>query len=261
MLLGYARVSTDQQDHALQLDALRAAGCDKLFVETASGIRTDRPELGKALEQARQGDVLVVWRLDRLARSLRHLIDIADDLNRRGVPLKSITENIDTTTPSGRFMFNIPGALSSMEREIIVERTRAGLIAAAARGRWPSCGTRRIQDQGCKGYAGVWQHVGDRSGAAAWMRPQNFVPPSAGWSRRSCRERMMAVDVGLHPGRRAIHLSWDENTYSTVNSSYTTVHLSAGPATGVAPDLAGRGCRDLQHRVGHSVCQHESEGV
>ena len=125
----------DQQDHALQLDALRAAGCDKLFVETASGTRTDRPELAKALEQARQGDVLVVWRLDRLARSLRHLIDIADDLNRRGVALKSITESIDTTTPSGRFMFNILGALSSMEREIIVERTRAGLVAAAARGR------------------------------------------------------------------------------------------------------------------------------
>jgi len=135
MLLGYARVSTDQQDHALQLDALRAAGCDKVFVETGSGIRTDRPELAKALEQVRQDDVLVVWRLDRLARSLRHLIDIADELNRRGVALKSITENIDTTTPSGRFMFNILGALSSMEREIIVERTRAGLIAAAARGR------------------------------------------------------------------------------------------------------------------------------
>jgi DNA invertase Pin-like site-specific DNA recombinase len=135
MLLGYARVSTDQQDHALQLDALRAAGCDKLFVETGSGTRTDRPELAKALEQARQGDVLVVWRLDRLARSLRHLIDIADYLNRRGIALKSITESIDTTTPSGRFMFNILGALSSMEREIIVERTRAGLVAAAARGR------------------------------------------------------------------------------------------------------------------------------
>jgi DNA invertase Pin-like site-specific DNA recombinase len=135
MLLGYARVSTDGQDHAMQLDALRAAGCGKLFVETASGTRTDRPELAKALEQVRKGDVLVVWRLDRLARSLRHLIDIADDLNRRGVALKSITENIDTTTPSGRFMFNILGALSSMEREIIVERTRAGLQAAAKRGR------------------------------------------------------------------------------------------------------------------------------
>jgi len=135
MLLGYARVSTDGQDHALQIDALTTAGCKRTFVETASGTRTDRPELAKALEQARQGDVLVVWRLDRLARSLRHLIDIADDLNRRGVALKSITESIDTTTPSGRFMFNILGALSSMEREIIVERTRAGLIAAAARGR------------------------------------------------------------------------------------------------------------------------------
>jgi DNA invertase Pin-like site-specific DNA recombinase len=135
VLLGYARVSTDGQDHALQLDGLRAAGCDKVFVEVGSGTRTDRPELAKALEQARKGDVLVVWRLDRLARSLRHLIDIADDLNRRGIALKSITEAIDTTTPSGRFMFNILGALSSMEREIIVERTRAGLLAAAARGR------------------------------------------------------------------------------------------------------------------------------
>ena len=106
-----------------------------MFVETGSGSRIVRPELAKALEQARQGDVLVVWRLDRLARSLRHLIDIADDLNRRGVALKSITESIDTTTPSGRFMFNILGALSSMECEIIVERTRAGLTAAAARGR------------------------------------------------------------------------------------------------------------------------------
>jgi DNA invertase Pin-like site-specific DNA recombinase len=135
MLLGYARVSTDGQDHALQLDALTTAGCNKVFVETGSGTRADRPELAKALEQARKGDVLVVWRLDRLARSLRHLIDIADDLNRRGIALKSITEAIDTTTPSGRFMFNILGALSSMEREIIVERTRAGLLAAAARGR------------------------------------------------------------------------------------------------------------------------------
>jgi DNA invertase Pin-like site-specific DNA recombinase len=135
VLLGYARVSTDGQDHALQLDALRSAGCDRVFVETASGTRTDRPELAKALEQARSGDQICIWRLDRLARSLRHLIDIADDLNRRGIALRPLTEAIDTTTPSGRFMFNILGALSSMEREIIVERTRAGLLAAAARGR------------------------------------------------------------------------------------------------------------------------------
>ena len=190
MLLGYARVSTDQQDHALQLDALRAAGCDKVFVETGSGTRTDRPELAKVLEQARQDDVLVVWRLDRLARSLRHLIDIADDLNRRGVALKSITESIDTTTPSGRFMFNILGALSSMEREIIVERTRAGLDCRCCpwSPRWSSCGTGRNQDQGGKGDAGVWQYVGDRSGAADRMRAQHIVSPCAGWTHRRCRE-------------------------------------------------------------------------
>jgi DNA invertase Pin-like site-specific DNA recombinase len=135
MLLGYARVSQDSQDHALQLDALRAAGCDKLFVETASGTRTDRPELAKVLEQARQDDVLVVWRLDRLARSLRHLIEMAERLQQRGIAFRSLTENIDTSTPSGRFLFNILGALSQMEREIIIERTRAGLVAAAARGR------------------------------------------------------------------------------------------------------------------------------
>jgi DNA invertase Pin-like site-specific DNA recombinase len=109
-------------------------GHHDLSVAHASGRprRTAQALVAKALDQAREGDVRVVWRLDRLARSLQHLIDIADDLNRRGVALKSITESIDTTTPSGRFMFNILGALSSMEREIIVERTRAGLAAAAA---------------------------------------------------------------------------------------------------------------------------------
>jgi DNA invertase Pin-like site-specific DNA recombinase len=135
MLLGYARVSTDQQDHALQVDALRAAGCERLFVETASGARADRPELAKAMAQVRQGDTLVVWRLDRLARSLRHLIDISEEMQRRGVALKSLTEAIDTTTATGRFTFSILAALAAMEREIIVERTRAGLAAAAARGR------------------------------------------------------------------------------------------------------------------------------
>jgi DNA invertase Pin-like site-specific DNA recombinase len=135
MRIGYARVSTDGQDHALQLDALRAAGCEKVFVETASGSRTDRPELAKALEMARRDDVIAVYRLDRLGRSLKHLIDIAEDLERRGVGLHSLTENIDTTTPGGRFMFSILGALGSMEREVLVQRTKAGLAAAAARGR------------------------------------------------------------------------------------------------------------------------------
>ncbi|WP_159351550.1 recombinase family protein, partial [Roseomonas harenae] len=135
MLLGYARTSTDQQNHALQLDALRQAGCERVFVEVGSGARSDRAELAKLLEMARAGDQVICWRLDRLARSLKHLIDISEDLQRRGIALRSLTEAIDTTTPTGRFMFSILGALSSMEREIIIERTRAGLAAAAARGR------------------------------------------------------------------------------------------------------------------------------
>lgn len=135
MKIGYARVSVDSQDHALQLDALHAAGCEKVFIETASGSRTDRPELAKLLEMARRGDVITVYRLDRLGRSLKHLIEIAETLERQGVGFQSLTEQIDTTTPSGRFMFSILGALSSMEREVLIQRTKAGLAAAAARGR------------------------------------------------------------------------------------------------------------------------------
>jgi DNA invertase Pin-like site-specific DNA recombinase len=135
MLIGYARVSTDAQDHALQLDALKAAGCERIFVETASGTRTDRPELRMALDMSRTGDVLVVWSLSRLGRSLKHLIDIAEDLQLREIGLRSLTESIDTTTPAGRFMFALLGALAVMEREVLIERTRAGLAAAAARGR------------------------------------------------------------------------------------------------------------------------------
>lgn len=135
MRLGYARISTDGQDHALQLDALRAARCERIVTEVASGARADRPELAKLLEQARSGDVLTVWRLDRLGRSLRHLIELSDQLQERGIGLQSLSEGIDTSTPSGRFMFSILGALASMEREVLIERTKAGLRAAAARGR------------------------------------------------------------------------------------------------------------------------------
>jgi DNA invertase Pin-like site-specific DNA recombinase len=132
MQIGYARVSTDDQDHALQLDALKAAGCDRIITETASGSRHDRPELSRLLEHARKGDVLVVWRLDRLGRSLRHLIDVVEDLNQRGIALRSLTEAIDTSSAAGRLLFHILAALGQMERELIVERTRAGLRAAAA---------------------------------------------------------------------------------------------------------------------------------
>jgi DNA invertase Pin-like site-specific DNA recombinase len=135
MKFGYARVSTFDQTHALQLDALQAADCDHIVTETASGARADRPELQRLLDQARSGDVIVVWRLDRLCRSLRHLIEIAEALQQRGVALRSLCESVDTSTTTGRFLFNVIGALGEMEREIVIERTRAGLKAAADRGR------------------------------------------------------------------------------------------------------------------------------
>jgi DNA invertase Pin-like site-specific DNA recombinase len=135
MLLGYARVSDSNQNHDLQMDALRAVGCERIFVEVGSGARADRTELAKLLEQARAGDTIACWRLDRIGRSLRHLTEMAEQLERRGIALRSLTESIDTSTPSGRFLFNILGALGQMEREIIVERTKAGLRASRLRGR------------------------------------------------------------------------------------------------------------------------------
>ncbi len=135
MQTGYARVSGQSQDHALQIDALTAAGCERIFVETASGLKTDRPELRQLLDHARPGDVIVVYSLSRLARSVRHLIDVAEDLRAREIGLKSITEGFDTTSPAGRFMFNVLGALGQMEVELLRERTHAGLRAARARGR------------------------------------------------------------------------------------------------------------------------------
>ena len=133
--IGYARVSTADQDLALQLDALATAGCAKVFEDRASGTRTDRAGLRAALDYVRDGDVLVTWKLDRLGRSLPHLIETVAALEKRGVGFHSITEAIDTTTPSGRLVFHLFGALGQFERDLIQERTRAGLAAAAARGR------------------------------------------------------------------------------------------------------------------------------
>jgi DNA invertase Pin-like site-specific DNA recombinase len=133
--IGYARVSTQEQDVAAQVDELEAAGCARIFADTASGSLRARPELDKAIAEARPGDVLVVWRLDRLGRSLRHLIDTVQDLNGRGVGLVSLRESIDTTTSTGRLVLHIFGSLAEFERELIVERTHAGLSAARARGR------------------------------------------------------------------------------------------------------------------------------
>jgi len=135
MLIGYARVSTHDQNANLQRDALEAAGCARVFVETSSGIARRRPELRAALRHAARGDVIVVWKLDRLARSMLQLIELVRSLDERGVGFVSLTENIDTTTPAGRLVLHIFGALAEFERSIIIERTKAGLEAARQRGR------------------------------------------------------------------------------------------------------------------------------
>ena len=135
MLVGYARVSTQDQKPELQLDALKAAGCEKVFVEKASGAQRERPELTAALDYVRDGDTLVVWKLDRLARSMKQLIETVEGLEEKGIGFRSLTEAIDTTTAGGKLVFHVFGALAEFERSIIRERTRAGLDAARARGR------------------------------------------------------------------------------------------------------------------------------
>ena len=135
MQIGYARVSTEEQTLELQKDALTAADCSRIFSDVASGANTERPGLAEALSFVRSGDTLVVWKLDRLGRSLRHLIDAIRNLEQHHVSFKSLTENIDTTTSGGKLVFHLFGALAEFERDLIRERTLAGLSAARARGR------------------------------------------------------------------------------------------------------------------------------
>ena len=135
MLIGYARVSTFDQNPDLQNDALEKAGCEKIFTDTVSGTVPLRPGLTQAKEQLRRGDTLVVWRLDRLGRSLKDLIEWMNYLDTEGVALKSLQESIDTSTATGKLVFHVFGALAEFERNLILERTQAGLSAARARGR------------------------------------------------------------------------------------------------------------------------------
>jgi DNA invertase Pin-like site-specific DNA recombinase len=136
MLIGYARISTHDQTLSLQMDALNAAGCEKIFTdEGISGSKTDRPGLNEALEYARNGDTITVWRLDRLGRSLPHLIEVVNGLADRGVEFKSLKETIDTSTAGGKLVFHVMAAMAEFERDLIRERTNAGLAAAKARGR------------------------------------------------------------------------------------------------------------------------------
>lgn len=135
MLIGYARVSTTDQNLALQKEALEKAGCERIYEDMISGSRAERPGLTKALEMLRSGDTLVVWKLDRLGRSVKNLITLVGDINSKGIHFRSLTDSIDTSTPSGRFFFHVMASLAEMERELIVERTRAGLEVARALGR------------------------------------------------------------------------------------------------------------------------------
>lgn len=135
MNIGYVRTSTNEQNTDLQLDALKNASCKKIFEEKASGAQRDRPQLKQALDYAREGDTIIVWKLDRLARSLKQLIETVEDLENRNIGFQSLTENIDTTTNGGKLIFHIFASLAEFERGIIRERTRAGLDTARARGR------------------------------------------------------------------------------------------------------------------------------
>ena len=135
MKIGYARVSTFQQNLDLQLDALKKEGCEKIYTEKASGAKAERPELQDLLDNLRKGDVVVVWKLDRLGRSLKHLVELVEQLTEKGVGLKSLNDPIDTSTSHGKLVFNIFASLAEFERDIIRERTMAGLSAARARGR------------------------------------------------------------------------------------------------------------------------------
>lgn len=135
MKIGYARVSTKNQDLSLQLDALEKIGCQKIYQEKITGATRERPQLTKLLEQLRKGDVVVVWKLDRLARSLKDLVNLVNEIQEKGAGLQSLNDHIDTTTPQGKLTFHLFAALAEFERDIIRERTNAGLAAARARGR------------------------------------------------------------------------------------------------------------------------------
>lgn len=176
MLLGYARVSKgDEQSNAVQAQALRAAGCRRIFEEAASGGRRDRPELHRLLDQLREGDVVVVWKLNRLSRSLKDVLHIRERIGDAGAGFRSLTEAIDTTTPAGRMMMQMVGAFAEFERAMIQERTSAGLAAARAEGR---IGGRRKKLDPVKRREIAESVISSRKTGAEMARLYNISPPT-----------------------------------------------------------------------------------
>ena len=170
MIVGYARVSTQDQNPEYQVDALEKAGCEQIFQEKVTGKLRERPELSQCLCMLRKGDTLIFWKLDRLARSLKDLVEMIHGLNEKEIGFKSLTESIDTTNSGGRLVFHIFGALAEFEHSLIRERTIAGLEAARARGaeRWSQAIHVRLryQESGC--YVVGSRHYKERSGRAFW---------------------------------------------------------------------------------------------
>ena len=175
MLLGYARVSKGDEQSKVQAKALRAAGCRRIFEEAASGGRWDRPELHRMLDQLREGDVIVVWKLDRLSRSLKDVLHIMEQIGDAGAGFRSITEAIDTTTPAGRMMMQMVGAFAEFERAMIRERTSAGLAAARAEGR---VGGRRKKLDPAKRREIAESVISGRKTGAEMARLYNVSPPT-----------------------------------------------------------------------------------
>jgi DNA invertase Pin-like site-specific DNA recombinase len=189
LLLGYARVSKgDEQNNALQTRSLEAAGCRRLFEETASGGRWDRPELHRMLDQLRDGDTVVVWKLDRLSRSLKDVLHVMERIAKVGAGFRSITENIDTTTPAGRMMMQMVGAFAEFERAMIRERTSAGIAAARAAGR---VGGRRRKLDTAKRREIAESVITGRKSGAEMARLYNISQPTV--SRIVAQHRMASL--------------------------------------------------------------------
>ncbi len=223
MLIGYARVSTQDQNLELQREALTKAGCRKLFEDKVSGTRAERQGLAKALEMLREGDTLVVWKLDRLGRGVKQLVDLVGELQKQAVQFKSLTDAIDTGTPSGRFFFHVMASLAEMERELTVERTRAGLEVARQLGRTGSTVAAMAARSNAVGRQGIRMKSAAAAASAALGAAWGAVSMTA---RVISSSRAAARNLGISPG--------DAARTGGVSCSLTEDHAIAVPCLSVS---------------------------